>query len=223
MREPNSAVPEPGVEPHLDLLGLRLPLRASVVVLVATFALLLDYYHNFAIPSDPLLSQGIDRPVLYLVVPVLVLLAMGERPRDHGLRIGEWRIGLPVMIVAGALITPVVVWLGGQPDFIGYYNRPGYDLGVLLATFAADVLSAEFLFRGFLLFTLVRAAGPVGVLLATFPFVFMHIGKPELETFSTLFGGLFLGWLAWRTRSVLYGGLLHAYFLDLLLIVTAAR
>ena len=28
-------------------------------------------------------------------------------------------------------------------------------------------------------------------------------------------------WLAWRTQSVLYGGLLHAYFLDLLLIVTA--
>jgi len=118
-------------------------------------------------------------------------------------------------------ITPVILYLGTQPDFIGYYAKPDHDLRVLLVTFAGDVISAEFLFRGFLMFTLIRLAGPSGVLLATFPFVFSHLGKPEIETLSTFFGGLAFGWLAWRTRSVLYGGLLHAYFLDLLLIVTA--
>ncbi len=209
--------------PHLNLFGLRLPLRESVVVVVATFALLLDYYHNFAIPSDPLLSQGIDRPILYLVIPLLVLLLLGERPADYGLQLGDWRIGLLVAGGAALVITPVILWLGTQPAFIAYYAKPGYDLGTLLVSFAADVLSAEFLFRGFLMFTLVRLAGPSGVLLATFPFVFVHLGKPELETMSTLFGGLFFGWLAWRTRSVLYGGLLHAYFLDLLLVATAAQ
>jgi len=86
---------------------------------------------------------------------------------------------------------------------------------------AVDVGAAEFLFRGFLMWTLVRVAGPLGVVLATFPFVFTHLGKPELETLSTFFGGLGFGWLAWRTRSVLYGAALHAYIINL--VVFAAR
>ena len=53
--------------------------------------------------------------------------------------------------------------------------------------------------------TLVRVIGPVGVLVATMPFVFGHLGKPELELFSTLGGGLVYGWLAWRTRSIVWG------------------
>src|SRR5438876_603913 len=73
-----------------------------------------------------------------------------------------------------------------------------------------DVASDEFLFRGFLMWTLIRVAGPIGVVLATFPFVFTHLGKPELETLSTFVGGLGFGWIAWRTRSILYGALLHA-------------
>ena len=67
-----------------------------------------------------------------------------------------------------------------------------------------------------------RAAGPSGVVLATFPFVFTHLGKPELETLSTFFGGLGFGWIAWRTRSVLYGALLHAYLISLMVLVASA-
>jgi membrane protease YdiL (CAAX protease family) len=83
------------------------------------------------------------------------------------------------------------------------------------------VAAAEFLFRGFLMWTLIRVAGPLGVVLATFPFVFTHLGKPELETLSTFFGGLGFGWIAWRTRSVLYGALLHAYLISLVVLVAS--
>jgi membrane protease YdiL (CAAX protease family) len=125
-----------------------------------------------------------------------------------------------VAIGLAALVTPVVILAAGLPDFQAYY---GTQEGGLLAFVGRvlDVGAAEFLFRGFLMWTLIRVAGPVGVVLATLPFVFTHLGKPELETLSTFFGGLGFGWLAWRTRSVLYGALLHAYIINL--VVLAAR
>ena len=206
---------------EVNLLGLRLPWRETTVILVTTFALLLDYYHDFALPSDPLLSQGIDRPILFLVVPVITLLLLGERPADYGLRLGNWRLGLGLALGAAVVLTPIILWLASHPSFQAYYTNPGYDLQTLQLTFGADVGASEFLFRGFLMWTLIRLAGPSAVVLATIPFVFTHITKPELETLTTFFGRIAFGWLSWRTRSVLYGALIHIYIIDLLLQATA--
>ena len=204
----------------LDVAGLRLPLRESVVALVTTFVLLIDYYHPLTSPAGPAVSHGIERTILFLAVPIATLLLLGERPWDFGLRLGEWRTGLAVGLGLALLVTPIVLVTAGLPDFRAYYGAQETGLPAILGR-TLDVGAAEFLFRGFLMWTLVRVAGPVGVVLATFPFVFTHLGKPELETLSTFFGGLGFGWLAWRTRSVLYGALLHAYIINLM--VLAAR
>jgi membrane protease YdiL (CAAX protease family) len=207
----------------VNVAGLRLPLRETIVVLVTTFVLILDYYHPLALlnlPIGPAASTGIARVGLYLVVPLFTLLLLGERPTEYGLRIGDWRVGLAIALALAALVTPVVVVASGLPDFQLYYATQEGGLLAVLGRIL-DVGAAEFLFRGFLMWTLIRVAGPLGVVLATFPFVFTHLSKPELETLSTFFGGLAFGWLAWRTRSVLYGALLHAYILNL--VVFAAR
>jgi membrane protease YdiL (CAAX protease family) len=204
--------------------GLRLPLRETAVVLVVTFVLLIDYYHPLALLNWPIgraASTGLERLALFAVVPLVTLRLLDERPSDYGLRIGDWRIGLAVSLGLVLLVTPVVFLVSGLPDFQLYY---GLDETFPLAIVgrAVDVAAAEFLFRGFLMWTLIRIAGPIGVVLATFPFVFTHLGKPELETLSTFFGGLGFGWLAWRTRSVLYGTLLHAYLVNLVVLVVRA-
>ena len=36
-----------------------------------------------------------------------------------------------------------------------------------------------------------------------------HIGKPELETMTTVIGGAGFGWVAWRTKSFLYPFLIY--------------
>ena len=210
-------------ERTLNVAGLRLPLRETIVVLVTTFVLVLDYYHPLALlnlPIGPATSTGIARIGLYLVVPILTLLLLGERPTEYGLRLGDWRIGLAIALGLAVLVTPVVIVASGLPDFQLYYASQEGGVVALVGR-ALDVGASEFLFRGFLMWTLVRVAGPLGVVLATFPFVFTHLSKPELETLSTFFGGLGFGWLAWRTRSVLYGALLHAYIINL--VVFAAR
>jgi membrane protease YdiL (CAAX protease family) len=116
-------------------------------------------------------------------------------------------------------MTPVVLWFATLPDAVGYYAPSFSSIPDVALTNALDLISAEFLFRGFLMFALLRAMGPIGVLVATLPFVFSHLTKPELELFSTLFGGLAYGWLAWRTGSILWGAAAHIYILTLLIVI----
>jgi membrane protease YdiL (CAAX protease family) len=53
------------------------------------------------------------------------------------------------------------------------------------------------------------------------PFTFAHLGKPELELFSTLGGGMVYGWLAWRTGSIVWGSIGHVYILTLVTVAAA--
>jgi len=205
----------------VNVAGLRLPLREAIVVLVTTFVLLIDYYHPLVLGIGLEVSRGVERIVLFLGVPLGTLLLLGERPADYGLRIGEWRIGLVVIAGLAVLVTPIVLIVAGLADFDLYYRHDPDDLLGAVLGGMLDVTAAEFLFRGFLMWTLIGIAGPMGVVLATFPFVFTHLGKPELETLSTFFGGLGFGWVAWRTRSVLYGALLHAYLVSLILVAAS--
>ena len=67
----------------------------------------------------------------------------------------------------------------------------------------------EFIWRGFMLFGLEKKFGGYAVLMQMIPFVILHNGKPFLETFGAILGGIALGILALRTRSIYYCVLTH--------------
>ena len=217
---------EGGDRREVDLLGLRLPFRATVAITVMVLVVIFDYSRTFVPPEliafdrNPAMQriQALDRLLLFMVVPLaIVLLAFRDRPSRYGLRLGEWRWGLGLAIAGCAVMTPIVLALAAVPDFRGYYAPSWSSLPDVLVTNAIDLGAAEFLFRGFLMLTLVRAIGPIGVLVATLPFVFTHLTKPELELVSTLAGGMAYGWLTWRTGSILWGALAHTYILTLVM------
>jgi len=216
---------------EIDLVGLRLPLRATAALTVVTFALLFDHSRTF-LPDDivalgrapeAMRATALERLVLFALVPlVVVVLGFRDRITRYGLTLGDWRAGLALMLGGCVVMTPIVLWNASLPDVQAYYAVSDEPLPSLVLTNLIDLASSEFLFRGFVLFTLVRAIGPVGVLVATMPFVFAHLGKPELELFSTLGGGLVYGWLAWRTGSILWGTVAHVYILTLAIVVAGA-
>ena len=205
----------------LNLGGLVLPTRESIVIVVATFVLLLESYHAFIPLGDETLSAAVERAVLYGVVPLGVLLLLAERPSAYGLRLGAWRMGLMAGLAAAVVATPVILMASGWADVHAYYQQDGLDIGRVLVAGTLELSAAEFLYRGFLMMALIRLCGPIGVVLAAVPFAFMHLGKPELETLSTIFGGIGFGWLAWRTGSVLYGAALHVYILTLVIVASS--
>lgn len=215
----------------IDLVGLRLPLRATVAITVVTFALLFDYTRTF-LPDDLVVSgdvqalawaTAIQRLVLFGVVPLaVVVLLFRDAPSRYGLTLGEARIGASLVVVGCAVMTPIVLWNASQPDVRAFYAPLDAPLPELVARNLIELSAAEFAFRGFLMLTLVRTIGPLGVVVAALPFVFGHLGKPELELFSTLGGGLVYGWLAWRTRSIVWGSIGHTYIVTLVTVTSAA-
>jgi membrane protease YdiL (CAAX protease family) len=208
----------------IDLVGLRLPARASAAVAIATIVLLVDF-SRILLPAavvaagrspDGLRGIALERLLVFVVIPLaVVLLAFRDRPQRYGLTLGDVAAGASLMLVGVAVMTPIVLWFATLPDVRAYYAPSASALPDIVITNAIDLTAAEFLFRGFLMFTLVRAVGPIGVLIAVMPFAYAHVGKPVLELLSTLGGGLAYGWLAWRTRSIVWGSIAHVYILTL--------
>jgi membrane protease YdiL (CAAX protease family) len=215
----------------ITIAGLEVPLRASVAIGVVTFVLLFDYSRTF-IPDSiqdlgraapALRYQAIERVLLFAVLPfAVVLLGFRDRPSRYGLTFGDWRWGFSLAVAGCALMTPLILALARIDSFREYYAVSAASPPDILATNLLDLIPTEFMIRGFLMFALVRAIGPVGVLVATLPFVFSHLGKPEVELFSTLFGGLVYGWFVWRTGSIVWSAAAHIYIVTLLVVTAAA-
>jgi membrane protease YdiL (CAAX protease family) len=93
----------------------------------------------------------------------------------------------------------------------------------LLFTNTIDLVSTEFVYRGFLMLCLARVFGPIALVVALFPFTFTHLTKPETELLSTFAGGAIYGWLTWRTQSVVWGAAAHIYIVTLLIVAAGAR
>jgi uncharacterized protein len=210
--------PTPVDRREVDIAGLRLPARASAAIVVVTMAMLVDLSRTLL--GDDVTSLGrspagmraiaIERVFVFGLVPLLVVLVgFRDRPSRYGLTLGDWRAGLLLVALGLAVMAPIVAWFTSLPDARAFYAQSAAPLPDLLLTNTLDLASSEFLFRGFLMFTLVRAIGPIGVLVAMMPFAFAHLGKPELEVLSTVIGGLAYGWLAWRTRSIVWGSIAH--------------
>jgi membrane protease YdiL (CAAX protease family) len=216
---------------EFEILGLRLPVRATVVITVVVLAMIFDYSRTFfprdliAFDRNPGMQrlQAVDRLALYVLVPLLVtIIGFRDRPSRYGLRLGDWRWGIGLAVAGCAVMTPIVLAVAPDPSFHEFYGPSWSSLPDVLATNGIDLFSAEFMFRGFLMLTLVRTIGPIGVLVAALPFVFGHLTKPEIELLSALAGGMAYGWLTWRTGSILWGALAHTYILTLLMWAAAA-
>ncbi|MEO5940472.1 MAG: type II CAAX endopeptidase family protein [Candidatus Limnocylindrales bacterium] len=214
------------------LAGLELPLRATVAVVAVILIVIFDFQRTL-IPDNlvqydrnPGIQrlQAISRVILFFLVPlVIVVLGFRDRPGRYGLRLGDWRWGLGLAVAGCVVMTPIVLLLAGAPDFRAYYAPSNDPLPSLLATNGMDLISTEFIYRGFLMLCLARVFGPIGLVIALFPFTFTHLTKPEAELLSTFAGGAVYGWLTWRTGSILWGALAHVYIVTLVIVLAAAQ
>jgi membrane protease YdiL (CAAX protease family) len=211
----------------VSVAGLRIPLRASIAVLVATAIIVADRL-GFLVPEEALGAARplgltpltIERLVLFLVVPsILVVAGFRDRLGRYGLRLGDWRWGAGLLLAGLAVMTPIILGLSALPEFRGYYgSSEARTLGSLLANNLAELIPGEFLLRGFLMFALWRRIGALALVVVQVPFVLTHIGKPDLELWSTFVGGSIFAWLDWRTGSILWSALGHAFVLTLMVV-----
>ncbi|MBN1451802.1 MAG: CPBP family intramembrane metalloprotease [Anaerolineales bacterium] len=198
------------------LLGPKLHFDWKIVTITiaSTLLLMVDHYHRMTA------YKHWDRVILYLIIPLaFVLFVFRENPHDYGLTLGDWKAGL-IITLAGILIMAPVIWYLGKsdPSMTDYY-KPHAE-GLPWTTFL-DLIGWEFFFRGWILFGYARKFGAEALWLQAVPFALAHIGKPEVETLSTIFGGFAFGWVAWRTRSFLYPFLIHWFIASFIILVAA--
>jgi len=120
------------------------------------------------------------------------------------------------------ILIPLVALASTQPDFLRVYpkvrtidfmnNSPGplwiWQAGYELS-YGLDFISIELFFRGLLVIGLVRYAGEKAILPMAAFYCTVHFGKPLAECITSFAGGLALGVLAYRTRSILGGLVVH--------------
>jgi uncharacterized protein len=196
---------------------LQLDWKIAVLIVVSTLLIIIDSYHSQLTPwtnwfpgwmNSGLSTKGIDRSILFFLFPILIIIFIfRQNPVEFGFSLGDWKVGI-FLVLGGILLTAPLLWFVGHASTrMQVYYGPmvsGWPWNTLV-----DLFGWEFLFRGWLLFGLARKFGPEAIWLQAVPFAIAHIGKPEVETLSTIFGGFLFGWIAWRTRSFFYPLLLH--------------
>jgi membrane protease YdiL (CAAX protease family) len=173
------------------------------ITILSTMLLMVDYYQRLT-PS-----KAIDRVGLYLIIPLLVIVLLFRKsPREYGFQFGDWRAGLALTAIVVAIAAPILWFFAHRsPELVAYYADQ-WSAAAPLFTFL-DLIGWEFFFRGFLLFGYARLFGAHALWLHAVPFALAHLGKPALETYTTLFGGFLFGLVAWRAKSFVYPFLIH--------------
>jgi hypothetical protein len=76
--------------------------------------------------------------------------------------------------------------------------------------YGLDFVTVELLFRGFLVIGMVELLGRKSVLAMAVVYCLLHFGKPAGEAISSIFGGYILGVIAYETKSIWGGVIVHA-------------
>jgi hypothetical protein len=121
-----------------------------------------------------------------------------------------------------ALLVPLIALASTQHDFLQVYPKvqilgflngyaqPSWPWRLLYElSYGLDFLGIELFFRGLLVIGVLRYAGTDAILPMAAFYCTIHFGKPMGECITSFFGGLVLGVLAARTRTILGGLIVH--------------
>lgn len=160
--------------------------------------------------------------VVTIIIPLLLYYFLYDREEKHiyGLRPQHFDtrpyftmlgIMLPLIIAASFLpsfLKQYPMYRGaGAAEYLGiseWITVCSYELA-----YAIDFISVEFVFRGFLVIALLSHTGRNAILAMAAVYCFLHFGKPAGEAISSIFGGYILGVIAYETRSIWGGIIVH--------------
>ena len=154
----------------------------------------------------------------FIAIPVVsITLILREPLREYGLRIhgtlGSWR----TYALLFAVSLPFLVLASFNGEFQARY--PMYELApgepwwpylwAWWLLYTLQFVAVEFFMRGFLVHGLKLRFGFSAVFVMVVPYTMIHFHKPMPEALAAIVGGIVLGYLSLKTRSIWWGVALH--------------
>jgi membrane protease YdiL (CAAX protease family) len=167
---------------------------------------------------NTLMFWGVIEVFSYVVIPVVVItLVLREKVADYGLRSkGILRQG-GTYVLLFVTSLPFIFLASTTSSFQAKY--PFYELApdeamwprlvIWWVVYAMQFVALEFFFRGFLVHGLKWRLGYIAVFAMIVPYNMLHYQKPVLEALAAIAGGVVLGSLSLKTRSIWWGAMLH--------------
>ena len=171
----------------------------------------------------------------YVIPPVLVIrFVLREGASDYGLRVRgilpHVRTYAILYAVAAPLIVAASFTASFQDRYPFFHPAAGHSLWPYMygwwLLYWLQFCALEFFFRGFLLHGLAPRLGWAAIFAMALPYNMLHYSKPMPEALAAIVGGIVLGTLSLKTRSVWWGAALHisiAFTMDVCALTHAGR
>jgi uncharacterized protein len=226
-RGPRRRVADAALPPPWSLgAGLATLVRGGAL---AAIVLLLLLFGDYWFIEQPILTEALDQPLIYLPLVLLVwrsllapnglgfVAAFGLRPRRDGWR--PWLQASAALVAAGIVIDVTLGVVGERLGFASHWTE-WFDADLawgpraaVAVTLVGSILFApvfeELIFRGVLYGTLrARLSWPLAALGSALVFAFAH-GYGAAGFASVLLSGILWAWVYERTGSLLPSMLAH--------------
>ncbi len=189
------------------------------------------YHHNTVakLVSNPYAYKYVRtvlanfKEIITVLIPFWLLYKLIlKNDLDHFLGLQTKNVNLKPYIIMILLMVPLLYLASLQPDFLKMYPRYkqsggnlvsshfGYSKSLIIIfyelSYAFSFFIVELIFRGYMIFALIKFLGKDVVLPMAVAYCILHFGKPLGETISSFFGGYLLGVVAYKTNNI-YGGI----------------
>jgi hypothetical protein len=170
-------------------------------------------------------------PITLMGVPLFVYWWKVDRSSMPLYGFSANTIDLRPYFVILVFLVPLVVGASFTTDFQHAYPRYKFGFpehldpgerrafaGVFELCYGADFVFVEFFFRGFMVLAFARMLGTRAIIPMVVVYSLIHFEKPLLEALSSIVGGLVLGVISSRTKSIYGGIILHlgiAYMMEM--------
>ena len=161
-------------------------------------------------------------PGFIVLLPIAVYWYFKDRTESNVYGFSSSTINLKTYFVILLLLVPIVFAASFLSDFQSAYPRFKFGLpqnvggsersaliGIFEVCYGVDFLFVELFFRGFMVMAFARYLGSGAVLPMVVVYAFIHFQKPLGEAVGSIFGGLMLGIISERTKSIYGGIILH--------------
>jgi hypothetical protein len=201
-------------------------------VILATFLFALKIIH-WEMPS--FVTDGLNYPwnsyfaiilqlplKLLMILIVLYFLWKSQYPMESFFGLSYKQFDPKPYFLMLLFVIPLICFASTQAAFLQTYPKvknisflsdytesPWLFRLIYEITYGLDFVSIELFFRGFLVIGFIRFAGINSILPMAAFYCTVHFGKPLAECISSYFGAIILGIIAFRTKSIVGGLLVH--------------